>query len=477
MRQRRTNFLEQEEREYAREPRPKKRGFLLFIIITILVFFASGCISRTVHKYSAPDMPEAYDPVTLEPKAPEGLIKRLGHFVFSQDVVLDGQRKDRINVLLLGMGGPGHDGPYLTDTIIIASIQPSTNEISMVSIPRDLGVKIPGRGWKKINHANAYGEVKKGDWGAAFASEVIEDTFDTKIHYYVRIDFKAFEHIINDVGGITVNVDRSFEDHMYPAPNNEYQSVTFSKGKTKMEGEKALHYARSRHGNNGEGSDFARAKRQQKMIVALKEKVLSFATLSNPVRIHNIIKTLDEHIVTNMEFSDIIAFIKLAKTLQTNNIKTVVLDSSPKGFLQNGYSPDGAFILEPKSGSFKDINKMIGNIFDSKLVVEYKPEVQDKPKIQEANIEVLNGTWRAGMAARIRKRLTTAGFDVSSIGNTEERPQLTSGIYNIKGRKVKEVVSGLQEELRLPVKKDIPDGVSPTSTTDILVILGEDLEE
>ncbi len=425
----------------------------------------------------------AYDPVTLDPKPPEGLIKRIGHFVLSRDVTLSGQRKDRINILLLGMGGEGHDGPYLTDTIIVGSVKPSTGQVALVSIPRDLGVKIPGRGVRKINHANAYGEAKKTDWGAAFATEVIEDTFDVDINYYIRLDFSAFKQIIDEVGGITVNVERSFADHTYPADNNDFQTVSFTKGITKMDGDMALKYARSRHGNNGEGSDFARARRQQKMLLALKKKILSFSTLSNPVRLHNIVKTLDKHITTNMEFSDIIAFVRLAREADTGTMKTVVLDSSVNGFLQNGYSPDGAFILESKTGSFKEIRKMIDNIFeeDVELGVEGAPTpipVQEEPEIAQVNLEIQNGTWRAGLAARMRKRLQDKGFKVSNIGNTEERPQFASGIYDIVGNDDShELVTALQDELHIPVKQKVPDGLSATSTTEILIILGEDIQE
>ena len=101
-----------------------RRGLLFFIIIVILLAIA-GC-SRYVLIHELSQDPQAYDPVTLEPVKPDGFLQRMKHFVFSKDVSLEGQRKDRINLLLLGQGGPGHDGPFLTDTIILASIRPST---------------------------------------------------------------------------------------------------------------------------------------------------------------------------------------------------------------------------------------------------------------------------------------------------------------------------------------------------------------
>jgi LCP family protein required for cell wall assembly len=422
--------------------------------------------------------PADYDPVTLEPKDPESILKRLGNFVFKKDVVLAGERNDRINILLMGMGGAGHDGPYLTDTMIIASVRPSTGEIAMVSIPRDLGVRIPGHGWYKINHASAFGEADRQNWGGAFATEVVEDTFNIDIHYYVRVDFSAFEDIIDEMGGVTINIQRSFTDTEFPDSGFGYQVLTFQKGVETMNGERALQYARSRHGNNGEGSDFARAARQQQVLLAMKEKALRFETLANPVRINNIIGTLDNHITTNMEFSDIIAMLKIARTIDTTKITTLVLDSSPEGFLVNGSSPSGAFILSPSTGDFDAINATIANIFEYEpaKVVNTTPE-QTPPSYTPAGVEIQNGTWNAGLAARTKARLEQIDLTVASIGNTNERPQSKSAIINLTEADFIDVMQGLQTELSIPIKKTLPAGITPGSGTDILVILGDDFKE
>lgn len=477
MEHRRINFLPTEEAE-AIEP-PRRRSWLFLLLGLFACVLISGGILFAISGGSAPNEPDAYDPVTLEPKEQPGLLKRISRFVFSDDTDIAGKKEDRINVLLLGMGGPGHDGPYLTDTIIIASIKPSTGDIAMISIPRDLGVDIPGEGWRKINHANHFGEMKNPGAGGTFASHVIEQTFDIDIQYYVRVDFAAFEHIINDVGGITIDVERSFTDTQYPAANYLFQTVSFSKGLTSMDGATALTYARSRHGNNGEGSDFARARRQQKMLLALKEKILSFSTLSNPVRIHSVLTTLDDHIATDMEFSDIIGMIKLGKNINTNNIATVVLDSSPEGYLVNATSPDGAFMLSPKSGSFTDINLMIDNVFTAAPSITRAIPVapaQEAPKIAPAIIEIQNGTWQAGLAARVGKLLQNKGISVTTLGNTTERPQLSSGIYKLKSTASADMLQTIRDELKIPIKQ-LPESLAAATSTEILIILGEDFEE
>lgn len=466
------------ESQTSKKPGGRKRRVFFIVIAAIVIFFSIQLV-RAVMPGVNSNNPGDYDPVTLAPKEPENILKRLSNFVFKKDVALAGEQDDRINVLLMGMGGAGHDGPYLTDTMIIASVKPSTGEVAMVSIPRDLGVRIPGHGWYKINHASAFGEADRQNWGGAFATEVVEDTFNIDIHYYVRVDFKAFEEIIDEMGGITVNVDRSFTDTEFPAANHEYQVVSFSEGSQTMDGETALQYARSRHGNNGEGSDFARAKRQQKTLLAMKEKALSFETLANPVRINNIIDTLDSHITTNMEFSDIIALLRIGREANTDDITLLVLDNAVDGFLNAGTSPTGAFILSPKTGTFEMINKTIENIF------EYEPGKQKNdtpvqevaPAFSSATLEVQNGTWIAGMAARTQSRLREINLEATTLGNTDTRPQPASAIVKLSSEPLTDIMIGLQAELGIPIKESIPAGVTAADGTDVLIILGEDFTE
>lgn len=458
--------------------RPKRKGLFLLILSTLALLITAVSFLFVLAKHTSPSDPNAYDPVTLQPKEPEGIFKKIKQFVFSRDVVVEGEKDDRINFLLLGMGGPGHDGPYLTDTMMIVSVKPSTKQIAMVSIPRDLYVKMTDYGWYKINHANAFGEAKRKNYGGAYATEVIEDVFDIDIHYYARIDFKAFEEIIDEVGGLKVDVERSFVDTQYPAANSKYQTLTFKQGVETMDGARALKFARSRHGNNGEGSDYARAKRQQKVILAMKEKLLSFETLINPLRIHSVMTTLESHITTNMEFSTIIATLKLARELDTQNIITVVLDDSPKGYLVSSRSPDGQYILAPRSGTFDEITQLVTTIFDqpTAVMVDTTPK-QDTPVYTPAVIEVQNGTWQAGLAARVQKQLTDKEFEVQHIGNTSVRPQFESGIYLVSNKTNPDMLASLKQTLGIPIKEKLPQGLTFEPTSDILILLGEDFEE
>lgn len=458
--------------------KPRHPRWKIFFIILILIF-AGGCITRAIIGEYAPNEPSAYDPITLKPKKPEGFFQKVKYLVFAKEKTLQGESADRVNILLLGMGGQGHDGPFLTDTNIIVSLKPSTGEIAMISIPRDFGVELNGQGIRKINYANAYGESEESGQGGEYTRQLISDIFDIDVPYYVRVDFQAFVEMIDAVGGIIINIENSFVDHMFPAPNHEYQTVSFEKGTQTLNDDLALKFVRSRHGSNGEGSDFARARRQQLVLSALKNKLFSFSTLANPLRLNTIHKSLEKHLITNLQFSDMVALLKMLKEAKTAAITNFVLDDSENGFLKTTYGPDGAFLLVPKNNDFAEINEAIKNIFDKQPSAseEKTPPEQTLPPMAEANIEIQNGTWSAGLAARLKKRLEDRGFVIANISNTAERPQTISGIYNISGRNFNATEKSLEEELRIPVRKIPPAKIQAASSTDILVVLGEDSAE
>ena len=125
---------------------------------------------------------------------------------------LKGEGDGRVNVLVLGIGGQGHEAPTLSDTILILSIDPKTKDAAMLSVPRDLYVKIPGNGYGKINSANAYG-------GPELASKVVSSVVGVPIHYYVQIDFSGFKQAVDAVGGINVTVPTAVSDPEYPCDN------------------------------------------------------------------------------------------------------------------------------------------------------------------------------------------------------------------------------------------------------------------
>ncbi|MCX6740621.1 MAG: LCP family protein [Candidatus Parcubacteria bacterium] len=388
-------------------------------------------------------------------------------FSLDNEKLLKGEADDRINILLLGMGGAGHPGPYLTDTIILTSLKPSENKISMISIPRDLSVPIPGYGWRKINNANSFGETDQNGNGAQFASEVVNKTFNQPIHYYVRVDFSGFEKLIDELGGIKINVENAFSDPQFPTDDFGYQTVSFRQGWQKMDGKTALNYARSRHGTNGENSDFARSKRQQKVLQAIKDKALSFSTFISYRKISALLDMYKDHVTTNLEPWEIYKFYKLAKKIDTSNINNVVLEVEPNGPLF-ATNINGAYLLLPKDMSFKQLQNIVKYVFD--------PQKQQKA-VEIVKLEIQNGTKIEGLAYRTSVTLKADGYKITKIGNASKQDYSNTLIYDLTQGQKAEQLTELQTKLQAKLTDTKPDWMtSDNIEADFLIILGQDLK-
>lgn len=486
------NLLEPQELEPLEIKPKKKKLFWLFLIIITL--FAIGCkTERALTLSSWPNDATNYDLKTLQPKN-VGVLETVKNFIFHSDNILDGQHADRINILLLGIGGPGHDGPYLSDTNIVLSIKPSTKEAALISIPRDLGVSLDEHGVRKINAADAFGEAQTPGAGGEYARQIFAKNFGLDIPYYVRVDFKAFQEIVDEVGGVTVNVPRTFSDSEFPGENFSYRTISFNAGLQAMNGAKALDFARSRHGNNGEGSDFSRSRRQQIILSALKEKLLSFGTYTNPIHVQNILTSLSNHITTNLNFGQLMYLANLAKETD-KNLKTLVIDNGNNGFLKSYIAESGAFMLGPTTGNFDQINLAMKNVFEENLAkpAENLTE-QNRTIFPTGKIQVLNGTWRAGLAAKYQHDLENVGLSTLSSGNSPRRPIETTSIYIINSKVSQDVIKAVQTAVPGQLKVGVPEWLLASSTNivsgsasstanlnfnpeaDILLILGTDIK-
>lgn len=364
-----------------------------------------------------------------------GEIKRL--FVSNDEKRLKGQTEGRTNILLMGMGGEGHTGAYLTDTIMVASVafndDSSIKDVAFISIPRDLYVPYEG-GKGKINSVFSAGERYQEGSGADFLSETVGNLLDIPIHYYVRVDFEGFRQIIDSLGGITVDVERSFVDNEYPTYNFGYQTVKFEKGLQKMDGETALQFARSRHGvvtdDSGgyEGSDFARARRQQRILEAVKERLFSVYTIINPKIVNDLLGAIGDHARTNIQPSEMLIFADMAKSYDTSRLNNAVLEHGDDGLLYSS-RVGGSYVLLPKDPSFGEIMSFAQNIF---LGDEEKEEIAiEEQKKEEALVGyVLNGTSITGLASRYETRIkSSTNAQITGRGNALEKPVQKTTIY------------------------------------------------
>lgn len=388
-------------------------------------------------------------------------VSQIGKLIRSDDKILKGEKDDRINFLLLGMGGAGHDGAYLTDTMIIASVEPKEKKVAMVSIPRDLAVPLPDYGWRKINNINAFAEAKERGSGGGATADAVGKIFDIPIHYYIRADFDGFQKLIDKLGGVSVYVERGFTDYQYPTDDYKYQVLNFKEGWQVMDGDEALKFARSRHGTNGEASDFARSSRQQKILVALKEKIFSLGTLLNPLKIQSVYQTMTESIDTNLELWEVVRLSHLAKDIDTTNIVHQVFSDDPGGLLVAA-NVDGAYVLEPRAGNFSELQFLVKNIFNlnSQVVSEEKP----KP----TRVEIQNGTKKTGLAAKTSETLTNLGYEIVKIGNAQKQDYERTVIYDLTQGKKTDELNFLKEKFDADVSFSIPSWMtSPVTPTEV----------
>jgi polyisoprenyl-teichoic acid--peptidoglycan teichoic acid transferase len=383
----------------------------------------------------------------------------------NQNKLLQGEADNRINILLLGIGGEGHDGPYLTDTMVLASIEPKENKVALISIPRDLSVPIPGYGWRKINEADSFGEVKAKGKGGEFAAEVVSKVFNLPIHYYIRADFSGFEKVINQFGGINVYVDNSFVDNEFPTDNYGYQTVSFKQGWQKMNGQTALNYARSRHGSNGEGSDFARSKRQQKILQAVKDEALSFSTFLSYRKMSALYDLYAQNIKTNLQIWELYRFAKIARGLKENNISRLVFSDDPAGPLY-ATNINGAYLLLPKDMSFYQVQQQVANVFNPTEALILK---------EKTKVEIQNGTKIEGLASKTSASLKIKGYEIVKMCNAVSQNYDKTVIYDLTNGAKKNDLDNLQKDLNAQVAFDKPNWLPQNNgQTDFIIILGKD---
>lgn len=307
------------------------------------------------------------------------------------------------NILLLGYGGAGHSGGTLADSIIVLSINTKTKKASIISIPRDIWINLP-TDWEnlrpgKINEAYAIGlddtkypnkkpEFKGPLGGGNMVKYAVSQVTGMPIDYFVSVSFDQYVQLINSLGGIEVNVSNSFTDEFYPIKGMEndlcgknedevntlkaqysdfaleknftcrYEVLTFEKGPTKMDGETALKYVRSRHSAQ-DGGDFARSQRQISVLIAIKDRLLSLEAIGN---IDKIYPPLSKLVTSDLNLATIKTLIDFFGDPKSYSVDEINL-STKNDMLSESKSPGGAYILLPKAGfgNWDETQKYIKN--------------------------------------------------------------------------------------------------------------------
>lgn len=298
--------------------------------------------------------------------------------------VLPKREEDRIDVLIVGIRGfsdnddivnGGSKGEYLADTIILLSFSKESEVAALVSIPRDFYVDIPKYGMEKINSAYAIGETRNyGGGGLQLTKALISMVSGVYVDYAISIDFVGFQKIVDHLGGIVIYRDTPFtEDKQWIYDGREggrywrlrEQTTTTSagwvfsvpKGSNIMNSEESLYYARSRYSS----SDFDRMRRQQEVISAIKSKVFNLGVLTNPIKIFQILDTVEKNVRTDMSVAEMQELLDIAQDAKIQDFKRAVLSSDEDGVLYED-NIDGRFVLMPKAADYSEIHKLFYEI-------------------------------------------------------------------------------------------------------------------
>jgi len=377
---------------------------------------------------------------------------------------------ERVNILVMGIDQREHEqGPWRTDTMLVLTIDPVTMSGGMLSIPRDLWVPIPPYEEGRINQAHYLGEIYDYPGGGpALAAKTVQYNLGVSIHHYVRVNFTAFEQMVDLIGGIDVYVEEEIDDPTYPDEAYGYDPLYIPAGEQHLDGEMALKYARTRH---TAGGDFDRARRQQQVLLAIFERVTQLDLLPQLApRMPELWRTLQDAVVTDPDLTldKVIALARLASEVDAENIHYGVIDER---YTQFWTTADGQQVLIPLRDRVRELRDYI---FTAEAPLPQTDDPAARLKAEAATIEVLNGTTTAGLAALTAEYLQQRGLPVAHTDNADRSDYADTLVIVHTGKTyTAEYITHL---LGLPLTAVVHGGDDPTAKYDLSIILGADYQ-
>ena len=351
------------------------------------------------------------------------LLEYFGIFPFSSDIM----SYNRVNILIVGCDEIENHGR--ADTIVFLSISPKTKDALILSIPRDTRVKIPGRGMDKINHAYAFG-------GESLISETVSSFLDVPIHFYAVADFNGFVYIIDELGGVEIDVEKE----MYYVDKAGGVEINLHPGKQILDGEKALQYIRFRYDKLG---DLGRIKRQQKLALAVIKKMINFDSIT---KIPQISEGMKGYIETNIEARYTVALTNLFRGVNQEKFRIETVQGNPVYI-------EGISYLEP---NVEEVQQRVKSLIYGKN--------------SGMKVEVLNGNSMMGIAHKVAQDLELQGFEIVNVGNAD----------NFNYQQTKIIVYSKEANLDNQFKElfkdfEIVKEYQDQTNLDLVIILGKDM--
>lgn len=396
-----------------------------------------------------------------------------GNGIFDNNVDpnrLRGEGDGRVNILLLGKGGAGHEGADLTDTLMIASIDPIHKEAALLSVPRDLYIR-SAQGYTKINsvYANAKSAVlnsRDSDKSRAEAAglsaidRVMEDHMGIPIHYHAMIDFSGFERSVNEVGGITVNVKEPIYENMLI--NGSHYVLDVKIGPQDFDGTRALAYSRSRLQSTR--GDFDRGDRQRLILMGLKDKALSIGTFSNPKKVSGLMDALGSSAQSNLSLNEVMRVYEIAKEIDSSKITSLSLADPDKSYVRTA-TIDGQSVVIPNAGAndYTEIRNYVRSALKDGFIRKEQPVVA-----------VYNGTDITGLAARRASDLQSYGYNISITADSPVKGFENTVLVDLRDGAKKYTKHYLEQRLKVKAVSKLPDNITiEPGEADFVIILGQ----
>jgi LCP family protein required for cell wall assembly len=368
----------------------------------------------------------------------------------------------RVNILVMGLDYRDWEAGEIprTDTMILFTLDPLNKTAAMVSIPRDLWVSIPGFEYGKINTAYYLGELYNVPGGGpALASQTVEELLGVPVDYYAQIDFQAFIDFIDDIKGVKLY----FDEPMVLDRLGKWNTVTIDPGWITLPGDYALAYVRTR---KTEGGDFDRAARQQKLIMAVRDRILEFDMLPSLVaNAPQIYDDLSAGINTNISLNQAIKLAWSVMDVERDNIDQVIISNE---YVTLGKSPDGLDILKPIPDKIRLLRDEVFSTGGALGPVS-SGELTDLVAQEGARVSVRNGSYQGGLAANTAEWMRSQGVNVVEETNADYAVYSQIIVYNGKPYALR----WLAETLGVTTAS-ITNAYDPNAAVDIVVVLGDD---
>ncbi|PWH19339.1 MAG: hypothetical protein DDG59_03295 [Anaerolineae bacterium] len=370
----------------------------------------------------------------------------------------------RVNLLVMGLDyrdWAAGEGAPRTDTMILFTIDPLSKTAGILNIPRDLWVAIPGFGYGKINTAYQLGEAYKlPGGGPELAMKTVEGLIGVPIDFYAQIDFGAFIKFIDLIGGVKLDIQEPIKVDLLG--DNTFKKL--KPGRQVLNGEIALAYARAR---STEGGDFDRARRQQEVVMAIRNQMLRFDNLPRMIANAPVLyQEFSKGIRTNLSLDQAIRLAWFAKDIPEENIKRAIIGTEQVNFFK---TPDGLDALKPMPDKIREIRDQIFADTSLESPLANLPSLEQM-KAEGARVKVLNGSASPGLASQTMEYLQKQGVNVVETGNADTFYNYTA-LFDYSG---KPYTLKFLVELMGINPNYLYNRYDPTQGVDVVVIVGND---